>query len=83
MTAMPSSASQNRLFFLLIMGSVLAWGIFHAAGAYFNFQDDDLYPNRNPWRAVMVLVCVVGFLGFWLLMLSVRAARIARRSKDR
>jgi len=78
MTAMPSSASQNRLFFLLIMGSVLAWGIFHAAGAYFNFR-----PNQNPWRAVMVLVCVVGFLGFWLLMLSVRAARIARRSKDR
>jgi hypothetical protein len=72
------STNQNRVALLLIMGSVLAWGTFHAAGAYFNFE-----PNSNPWRAVMVLVCVVGFLGFWLLMLSARAARIARRSKDR
>lgn len=74
---MSSSTNQQRVVFLLIMASVLAWGTFHAAGAYFNFQS-----NSNPWRAVMVLACVVGFLGFWLVMLSARAARIARRSKD-
>ncbi len=74
---MSATANQQRLVLLLIMASVLAWGLFHAAGAYFNFQ-----PNQNPWRGVVVLVCVVGFLGFWWLMLSARAARIVRRSKD-
>jgi hypothetical protein len=41
--------------------AVLAWGVFHAIGAY-RF-------NHNPWRAVVVLTCVLGFLGFWGLLL--------------
>ena len=62
---------QNRLFIGGIMLAVLVWGIFHAVGA-FGY-------NQSPWRAVMVLVCTLGFLGFWLIMLSVRAGRAGRK----
>ena len=50
--------------------AILAWGMFHAVGAW-RF-------NHDPARGVMVLVCVVGFLGFWLAMLAARQRRLAR-----
>jgi predicted Na+-dependent transporter len=59
-----------KLVILLIMGAVLAWGIFHAIGAY-TF-------NHNPMRLVMVMACVIGFLGFWGAMLAARQARLKR-----
>jgi 4-amino-4-deoxy-L-arabinose transferase-like glycosyltransferase len=59
----------------LIVVAVLAWGIFHAIGAY--------SLNHNPWRAVMVLACVAGFLGFWGAMLAARRARLRRESQGR
>ncbi len=37
--------------------AVLAWGTVLAAGAY--------RLNHNPWRIVMVLGCVLAFLGLW------------------
>jgi len=46
----------------------VAWGTFHAIGAW-RF-------NHNPLRAVVVLVCVGGFLGFWMTMLAVRKRRL-------
>jgi hypothetical protein len=52
---------------LLIVAGLFAWGIYHAVGAY-------LY-NHNPWRAVVVMTCVCGFLGFWLLLLATRRPR--------
>lgn len=53
----------NRLI-LLIMAAVFAWGVLHAVGAYLL--------NHNPWRPVIVLACVLAFLGFWALMLRTR-----------
>ena len=50
--------------------AILAWGIFHAVGAW-RF-------NHDPARAVMVLVCVGGFLCFWMVMLALRQRRLAR-----
>ncbi len=50
--------------------AILAWGMFHAVGAW-RF-------NHDPARGVMVLVCVVGFLGFWMAMLAARQRRLAR-----
>ena len=35
--------------------------------------------NNNPLRAVVVLACVLGFLGFWLTMLAVRQRRLSQR----
>jgi CHASE2 domain-containing sensor protein len=49
--------------------AILAWGIFHAIGAW-RF-------NHNPLRAVVVLGCVAGFLGFWLAMLAARQRRLS------
>jgi hypothetical protein len=60
------------------MTGVVAWGIYHAIGAY-RF-------NANPWRSVMVLACSFGFIGWWLLLLANRRARLERQerqSKDR
>ncbi|MBL9125240.1 MAG: hypothetical protein JNG90_16505 [Planctomycetaceae bacterium] len=59
----------------LIMAAVLAWGIFHAIGAY-TF-------NWNIYRPLMVLGCSLGFLGFWLLMLESRKRRLARRDASK
>jgi len=66
----------RRLVILIIVG-VFLWGAIHALGAYLNYQLAD-----NPWRvwrAVIVLLSVELFLGFWLLMLALRRAR----TKDR
>jgi hypothetical protein len=55
-----------------IAAAVLVWGVFHAVGAY--------RLNGNPWRPVMVLVCVAAYLGFWGLMLASRRARLRREA---
>jgi len=52
--------------------AILVWGIFHAIGAW--------GLNNNPLRAVVVLVCVGAFLGFWMVMLAARQRRLARRA---
>jgi len=44
------------------MAAVLAWGTFHALGAY-------LY-NHNWQRPAMVLGCVLAFLAWWLWLLK-------------
>jgi protein-S-isoprenylcysteine O-methyltransferase Ste14 len=60
---------------LLIVVAVLAWGVFHAVGAF--------TLNHNPWRAVMVVGCVAAFLGFWGAMLAARRARLRREGQSR
>jgi len=52
--------------------AILAWGVFHAIGAW-RF-------NHNPLRAVVVLVCVGAFLGFWMVMLAARQRRLTRQA---
>jgi hypothetical protein len=63
----------NRLV-ALIMVAVMAWGAFQAVGAY--------RLNHNPWRPLMVMGCVLGFLGFWALMLASRKARMTRQDDE-
>jgi CHASE2 domain-containing sensor protein len=53
-----------------IVLAIIAWGIFHAVGAW-QF-------NHDPRRAVVVLVCVATFLGFWMTMLAVRQRRLTK-----
>jgi hypothetical protein len=62
---MPDESRRHRLLIGLIILGVVAWGIFHAIGAY--------RLNDNPWRAVVVMACVGGFLGLWGLLLRQRA----------
>ncbi|MFM7207306.1 MAG: hypothetical protein ACKO4T_11645 [Planctomycetaceae bacterium] len=46
----------------LIMAGIVAWGGFHAIGAW--------RLNHDPRRMLMVLGCVAAFLGFWAVMLA-------------
>jgi hypothetical protein len=64
----------NRGWIGLIIVALLAWGGFHAVGAY-------LY-NHNPWRGLIVVACSVAFVGFWLAMLASRRARLSRKQAD-
>jgi high-affinity Fe2+/Pb2+ permease len=48
----------------LIVGGLILWGIYVAAGV--------LWYGLNVAGAIMVLVCVGMFLGFWLLLLRTR-----------
>lgn len=66
----PPPADTVRIIRWVVLG-VLAWGLFHAVGAW-RF-------NNNPLRAVVVLACVLGFLGFWMTMLAVRQRRLSSR----
>jgi protein-S-isoprenylcysteine O-methyltransferase Ste14 len=59
----------QRLIVLIFLG-VLAWGVFHAVGAY--------RLNHNVARPLVVLGCTLAFLGFWLIMLRSRSRRIDR-----
>jgi hypothetical protein len=68
------TTQQSRLIWLLIV-AVLAWGIYHAVGAYVMYR-----PNNNPYRAVVVLVCVLAYLGFWLLLLKRRQSRVNKQA---
>ena len=63
-------ADTVRIIRWVVLG-VLAWGLFHAVGAW-RF-------NNNPLRAVVVLACVLVFLGFWMMMLAVRQRRLSSR----
>jgi CHASE2 domain-containing sensor protein len=44
------------------MLGIVAWGLFHAIGAW--------RLNHDPRRLLVVLACVAAFLGFWLTMLA-------------
>jgi len=66
----PPTLPPSRIIRWVAVG-VLGWGIVHAIGAW-RF-------NHNPLRAVVVLVCVAAFLGFWMTMLAVRERRLSQR----
>jgi CHASE2 domain-containing sensor protein len=53
-----------------IMVGIVFWGSIHAVGAW--------TLNHDARRPVVVLVCVAGFLGFWLTMLAARRRRLTR-----
>jgi cbb3-type cytochrome oxidase subunit 3 len=57
----------------LVMVGLLAWGIFHAVGAF--------RLDQNPWKAIVVMAFSLAFLGFWALLLRARASR--RANQDR
>ena len=72
MTAEPDkSESDNPTRWIAgIMVLVAAWGAVQAVGAWLL--------NHDPRRPLMVLGCVLGFLGFWLTMLWLRSSRLRR-----
>jgi CHASE2 domain-containing sensor protein len=65
----PQAPDARRIIRWVVL-AILAWGVFHAVGAW--------RLNHNPLRAVVVLGCVAGFLGFWMAMLAARQRRLSK-----
>lgn len=59
-----------RTILALIFGGLLLWGLYIAGGV--------LWYGLNPVGALVVLVCVGIFLGFWALLLRSQSSK--RRS---
>ena len=67
----PSPPGAEKIIRWIMVG-VVAWGVFHAIGAW--------RLNNDPRRMLIVLGCVAAFLGFWAAMLSARARRLRGRA---
>jgi hypothetical protein len=52
-----------------IMVALVAWGLFHAVGAWML--------NHDARRPLIVIACMAAFLGFWLALLASRKRRLA------
>lgn len=74
---MPDSPHQTRWLLILIMAALVGWGLFHALGMLWKGD------AAAALRALIVLACVLGFLGAWLLALAQRARRIKRNERKR
>lgn len=65
----PAARQADRSLIRWIMLGVLAWGCVQALGAW--------TLNHDWRRPLVVMACVAGFLGFWLLLLRARGRRAA------
>ena len=92
---------------VLIIGGLLAWGAFHALGAYLSLAQrpgwaspavpmvatapdggdaigaSEIGPKRDIRKAVVVGVCVTGFISFWMLAIVVGNRRRKREAEKR
>lgn len=57
-----------------IMAAIVAWGVFHAVGAWML--------NHDVRRPLIVLACVAAFLGFWLALLASRRRRLSHQRDE-
>jgi len=68
MSTSPSPPGAERIL-TWIMVALVAWGLFHAAGAWML--------NHDARRPLIVIACMAAFLGFWLALLASRKRRLA------
>ncbi|HET6879116.1 MAG TPA: hypothetical protein VFI31_03110 [Pirellulales bacterium] len=62
-----SEATARHRLIRWIMLAVVVWGVFLATG---------MWLSTHHWRGpAVVMACVLGFLGFWALMLASRRNR--------
>ena len=71
----PTPSAKAETILRWIMVAVLVWGTTLAAGSW-TF-------NHDIRRPIIVFACVVGFLGFWNVMLASRRRRLARGDRSR
>jgi ABC-type transport system involved in Fe-S cluster assembly fused permease/ATPase subunit len=62
----------RRKIVLWIAGGILAWGVILAIGVFL--------ANRDPRQPLIIMACVVIFVGFWLAMLRWRAPQAGKKS---
>lgn len=75
---MPEQTEDRGFLIKMIMLAVAVWGGLLALGALLYGIDPatgDISLSINPWRGLVVLACVGGFLGFWALMLRTQRRR--------
>ena len=72
--------SNNRIIILIVLG-VFLWGTIHAVGTYLNYHRLK-HDAWAVWRAVIILLAVEGFLGFWMMLLRRRRQQM-NLSNDR
>ena len=71
----------QKLVLALLTVSLLAWGSFHAIGAYFGgFGGENLQHDFR--RAMVVLGCMGVFLGIWWLLILTRKPRNSRTDRQ-
>jgi hypothetical protein len=67
-----TAAAPNRLLWI-IMGVLLAWGIFLAVGTI-------VYPGPLAvYRALLIFGCTFVFVAFWGLMLQMKGSRTGEK----
>jgi uncharacterized membrane protein YfcA len=62
----------RRKIVFWIVGGILAWGVILAIGVFL--------ANRDPRQPLIIVACVVIFVGFWLAMLRLRAPQAGKKS---
>ena len=71
----------QKIVLSVLTVSLLAWGSFHAIGAYFGgFGGENLQHDFR--RSMVVLACMAAFLGFWWLLILTRKPRNSRTDRS-
>ena len=60
---MSEAATKRKIVFWIVLG-IVGWGVVLAIGDYL--------ANHDPRRPLIILACVILFVGFWLVMLRTR-----------
>jgi hypothetical protein len=64
----------QKIVLAILTVALLAWGSFHAIGAYFGgFGEENLQHDFR--RSLVVLGCMAVFLGFWWVLILTRKPR--------
>ncbi len=76
-----NSLKIQKIVLAVLTVSLLAWGGFHAIGAYFGgFGEENLQHDFR--RAMVVLACMAVFLGIWWLLILTRKPRNSRTDRQ-
>jgi membrane protein DedA with SNARE-associated domain len=80
MTTNVNSDKAQKALLLILTLAVLAWGAYHAVGAYFGgFGAENLQHDFR--RSLVVLGCVGIFLAIWWTLLLTRKPRNSRTNR--
>jgi hypothetical protein len=71
----------QKIVLAILTVSLLAWGSFHAIGAYYGgFGEENLQHDFR--RSLVVLACMGAFLGIWWLLILTRKPRNSRTDRQ-
>ncbi len=81
MSANSDSLKIQKIVLAILTVSLLAWGSFHAIGAYYGgFGEENLQHDFR--RSLVVLACMAAFLGIWWILILTRKPRNPRTDRQ-